>query len=139
MNDRLIDKYLSEGAKFTEFNKSGKYYMGWVAIGFRKSNNPGRDIMNGLTFGLNSKNDGWFRKTEGHANGYGLPLTSFKITSRSPVVLGDYYVYKAIGTYISFEDDETIERDNFWLFIHKDYELSDVLTYIEKNNKNWRP
>lgn len=119
---------------FTQAQNSGST-IGFVAIDYREANDP-REFFYGFPYVLNSKGDGWFRKFEGQGNGYGLALKSIKITSTKPIEKGSFKLYKAS---IEFEDhyEDSIEKGKFWVAIHKQFTLDEVLGYIEKHKHEW--
>lgn len=120
-------------------------YLGFAAIGFRFSNNPGMDANKNEPYLLGSKGDSWFRKDEGHGTGYGLAIRKVKVTSKRPFEFGSgaYSAYKAKITYnpvSNTEDDsENYETDDFWIFVHETFELKDVIDFINKNVDKYVP
>lgn len=114
---------------------AARYCNGFVAIGFRE--NPAEADINRDNYILNSMGDGWFRRVYGIAKGHGLCLNSIKITSRSPKLVGDFYCHKAKINFTYPDGD--LGTDFFWLYIHEDYDLEQVLTYIEIHKHEWRP
>lgn len=121
---------------YLDYTKSvnEKYYLGYCAISFRDQSPNGNSHR---TFVLNSKGDGWFRRTSGPGDGYGLCINDLKITSSKPNKMGDFNVYKCVINYINWNEEEA--RDFFWLYVHKNFELEEILEYIEENKHNWRP
>jgi hypothetical protein len=113
------------------------YTIGYVAIGFR-TDKVGYDI-NKANFILNSKCDGWFRKDEGIANGYGLCINTIKITSSNPILVGDFLAYKAKIEYTNNDFEPKEERDFFWVYVHKQFDIKEVLDYIEEHKHEWHP
>lgn len=115
----------------------GRNCLGGAAI------SVGRDIRY-CEFILNAlEADGWFRKKEGPATGYGLMIRSIKVTSIKPEAIGDYWRYKVKITSLpssAYEDDKALyESDLSYLYIHNSYWLSDVLGHIESNKEKWKP
>ena len=68
-----------------------------------------------------------------------MAIQDIKITSRNPQKRGDFQVYKGKITYIPVADDEGLDTGNIFLWIDKDYDLDEVLAYINKNKHNWKP
>lgn len=115
--------------------KYNRYCSGHVFIGYRFSD--ARTDINRCNYKLNGKGDGWFRKIEGVANGYGLAINTVKITSRQPQLIGDFIAYKAVIQYTA--NDETPAEDKFWIFVQKQFDIEEVLEYIELTQHNWFP
>lgn len=130
---------MSKITDYVEAYNVGGFYIGYASILFRENNDPNTDLSSrhGFPYVLNSKNDGWFRKTEGIAQGYGLCINSIKITSRKPQLMGKFICYKAQIDYTSHE--ETPASDKFWVLVHQQFDIQEVLQYIEDNKKNWYP
>lgn len=116
--------------------KYNRYCSGYVFIAYRTEHDAGYDI-NQNNYKLNGKGDGWFRKIEGLCNGYGLAINAVKITSRKPQLVGDFIAYKAIIQFTA--NDETPAEDKFWIYVHKHFDIEEVLDYIEKTQHNWYP
>ena len=114
-----------------------RHYAGYASISFRQNNDPAYDIHR--VFVLNSHNDGWFRrdKQSGIMSGVGIAINSIKITSRNPQYLGNYVAHKCKIDYINNEEEQT--SDIFWLYVHKNFTLEEVIKYIEDNQENWYP
>ncbi|NCQ52030.1 hypothetical protein GW796_09075 [archaeon] len=112
--------------------------IGYAAIAFRENNDYVKALNVDFPFILNSKNDTWFRKIEGKAKGYGLAIKDVKITSRKPMTMGNFDIYKASIKYI---DDKTEEEniDNFWISVHNKFSIDDVINYIDKHKNKWVP
>lgn len=123
--------------EFLNYDKSviERYYIGYAAISFRIQN-PSDDSF--LAFVLNSEYDGWFRRVAGNSKGHGLCIKNLKISGKNPSVMGDFLVYKCKIDYID-SNDETKITDLFWLYVHKKFDIEDILEYIEENKHNWRP
>ena len=117
----------------------GKYCNGYVGISFR-TDKPEYDI-NKNNFILNSKFDGWFRKDSyaGVADGYGLMIRNIKITSRKPVLVGDFICHKAEIIYESNDFESSLVIDKFWVFVHKEFDIADVVEYIDSHINEWQP
>lgn len=124
--------------EFLNYQKSviEGYYIGYVAISFR-AQNPSVDSF--LAFVLNSQYDNWFRRVSGISKGHGLCIRNIKLTSKNPSVMGDFLVYKCKIDYINNNFESDIETDLFWLYVHKKFDVEDILKYIEENKENWKP
>jgi hypothetical protein len=128
---------ITESFTFLDYNRSFPYCNGWVFIAFRDKKKVSY-VINEDNFVLNSYGDGWFRKAKGTRWPYiGLCIKDIKITSRTPILIGDFICHKCECNYIDYQEDHC--KDKFWLFIHKKFELKDVLEYIETYSKEWRP
>ena len=134
---------LEEMKVFKLANPQHRYCNGYIAIGFR-TDKAYYDI-NKTNFELDSKLDGWFRKNEGRANGYGLCINYIKITNRKKHYqngnpnwvgesVGDFLCYKAEIDYTTNDFEPSDEIDKFWIFVHKQFDIEDVLEYIQKTN-----
>lgn len=124
---------------FRNYQKSvsERLYLGYAAISFRTTNFQSDSL---LPFVLNSKGDGWFRRTEGNSDGYGLAINDFQITTRSePITMGHYKVYKCKINFTDWSQEYKNETDFFWLYVHENFELEEILAYIEENKKDWYP
>ena len=115
-----------------------RYCCGFVSIAFRKHLEP-RDDINYGSYILNSGSDGWFRKDHdnGASSGHGLCIDQIKITGRNPAWVGDFLAYKCKIEYTTAE--ESPASDFFWLYIHKEFNIEDVLKYIEEHKGEWKP
>lgn len=123
--------------KFLDYKETvGKYYLGYASLSFRTTNFQS-DIHK--AFVLNSKGDGWFRKDNGIADGYGLCINRIKITSKTVRDIGAYLVYKCKIEYTGNDDEQTPETDLFWLYVHKNFEVEEILEYIKENKDKWYP
>ena len=126
-------------SKLVQDALANNFYAGYVFIKFREGNK--HDAVKS-EYTLNGKGDSWFRKLEDHpwgTKGFGLAIKSFKITSRTPQVHGHFNVYKGSITYIPNDDEDVTETGSIWLWVHKDYELQDVLDYVNKHKGSWKP
>lgn len=145
------NKFLKETSNFIEASSpsfidvhsalANGHYAGYVFIVFREGS---KDVHLGTggEYTLNGKGDTWFRKLEDHpagTKGYGLAITEFKITSRNPEVRGNFNVYKATIKYIPISDENSTDTATIFLWVHKNFELKDVLSYIDQNKHSWRP
>lgn len=129
---------MNEGIlNFVEAYNIHNHYIGYVAITYRSTNNPSLDLVSCHPYILNSKHDGWFRKNEGLADGYGLCINNVKITSRKPMVIGDFLAYKVAIDFTN--NDEIDDNDIFWLYVENKFDIKDVMEYIEKTKDNWYP
>jgi hypothetical protein len=118
-----------------DYNETvGKHYLGYASISFRTTNFQSDTHK---AFVLNSKNDGWFRKDNGIADGFGLCINEIKITSKTVQDMGSYLVYKCKIEYTDWE--EYPETDLFWLYVHKNFELEEIMEYISENKEKWYP
>lgn len=122
---------------YVESKRQGSY-IGFVSLWFRDTNNPSFDLM-GNSFILNSFNDTWFRCTEGNAKGYGLSITEFKVTGRTSLLMGNFNCYKVKVSYRDWYEEDLIREEFMWLAIHRDFEIEDVLGYINLHKDNWKP
>ena len=124
---------------FADYKQSVRdsYYIGYVSLSFRYSNNPMKDMYE--NFILNSYDDTWFRRVNGDTKGYGLAIQEIKVTSKNTVTMGDYICYKVKINHIDWYDDEYIKMDYMWLMIHKDWDLEEVMCYIKNNMSKWKP
>ena len=127
--------------EFTNYKKavSNRSYLGYAAISFRDAD-PNRNSHR--AFVLNSKDDGWFRRDDNNsiADGFGLAINEIKVTTRTaPVKMGNFNVYKVIIDYTDWSWEAKEERDFFWLYVHENFELKEILDYINENKENWRP
>lgn len=116
-----------------------KKSSGYVFIKFREG---GKHDYSKAEYTLNGTGDTWFRKLDNFpkgTKGYGLAVQSFKVTSRSPQTQGDYNVYKGTITFIPDGEEDSLDTGTVWLWVDKNYELDDVLAYINKNKGNWKP
>jgi hypothetical protein len=113
-----------------------RYCNGYASIGFRTAD--AGYVINHDNFILNSKNDGWFRKDYGIAKGHGLCINDIKITSRVPILVGDFICYKAVIQYTNNDFEPKEETDKFWVIVHKRFDIKDVMEYIQENKENWR-
>jgi hypothetical protein len=118
--------------------KYNRYCSGYVFIAYREEDEPASYAINKYNYKLNSKCDGWFRKIGGVSNGYGLAINSIKITSRQPQLIGDFLTYKCTIQHIDCDTEEAI-TDKFWLFVHRHFNVEEVLDYIEQNQHKWYP
>jgi len=101
-------------------------WLGNAAIDYRSN----QQMFNAYV--LNSKGDGWFRKTEGISKGYGLALKNIKVTQKEGKIFGDYLQYKVKLTYID-DNTEKETTDMGYLVINtKNTTLDEVLNYISK-------
>jgi hypothetical protein len=129
------------------FNSS----IGFASIAFRTSEDPSYAI-NQNNFNLNTTGDGWFRKDKyaGPASGYGLCINSIKITNRKKTYhageptwvgqeVGNFIAYKAIINYTNNNFDPEVEEDKFWVFVHKQFDIHDVIEYIVNHRDEWKP
>lgn len=126
---------------FTNYKKSvsERLYLGYASISFR-DNTP--NMNSHRAFVLNSKGDGWFRRDDKDSvsDGYGLVINEIKVTTRTnPIVMGNYNVYKCVITYVDWSWEAEEKKDFFWIYIHKNFDLSEILDYIEENKENWYP
>ncbi len=120
-------------------SRSEGVYLGYAAIAFRDKAKPDASAYEYI---LNGTGDGWFRKVEGNAKGYGLCIIQVKVKSKKGQHYGPkYIVYKAMMKYIPSdkEEEEDAEVHPIWIFVHNDFELEDVLSYIQQNSNKWRP
>lgn len=111
-----------------------------------------------MVYGLNSHNDGWFRRTEGQAAGYGLAIQDFRISSnkdlwapenlvRSKNTDGNgnklyYKRYKCVATVEYFDGDgesEGTSKETMYITIASCYTPEDILKYIKANKSKWKP
>ena len=69
------------------------YYIGYVSLSFRYTNNPHKDMHE--NFILNSYEDTWFRRVDGNTKDYGLAIKEIKITSENFVTMGDFFCYQS--------------------------------------------
>lgn len=112
--------------------------IGYAAIVYREGNDYSKALNVGNPYILNSKNDTWFRITEGKGKGYGLAINDVKITSRKPAEMGNFNIYKAVIKYIDDKsEEETV--DNFWISVHNKFNIEDVLSYVNKHKDKWVP
>lgn len=116
-----------------------RYYAGYVFLRFKNNNYKGGSEAD-PAYVLNGSGDTWFRRIEGPGKGYGLAITDMRVSyTRPPTNMGNFNVYRAIVTYIPWDDEEKQEKATMHLWIHKDYELSDVMHYIYEHMHTWRP
>jgi hypothetical protein len=143
-----MSNLLAEMKEFKSKNPQHRYCNGYISIGFRGTKSD-YDI-NRDNFSLNGMNDGWFRKIDGLAKGHGLCINNIRVTNRKyhyfngePSFIcntvGDFLCYKAIIDYTNNDFDSKDETDLFWIFVHKNFALADVLDYIEENKEGWYP
>lgn len=113
------------------------HYAGYASISYRINIDPAYDIH--TPFVLNSCGDGWFRKDKhaGVTAGCGLCINSIKITGRIHKHLGKYTALKCIIDFTDYNEEPA--TDKFWLFVHDDYTVEEVLQYIEDNKDKWVP
>jgi hypothetical protein len=90
--------------------------------------------------------DGWFRKMEGPAKGYGIAVRDIKLTSKKDKLDGTSSPYERYDVKVTYlpssedtDDSNKYESSLGWLWVHRDYSLEEVLEYIKKNMKNWTP
>lgn len=122
--------------------------LGWSSLFYRNSNNPQRDHLRGVVYVLNAGGDGWYRGNDPRLHTQvGLSLVSLKITSKDPVQWPQGRLYKCRVNHIETDGDfnKPIEQqeyetsDPMWLYVANEFELEDVLKYINQNSKKWRP
>lgn len=125
--------------EFLNYNKSkqDRSCIGYASIAFRTEESYQTSCYK--SFILNSKNDGWFRKDEGIADGFGLCINEFKITSHKPVTMGAFNVYKCKINYTDWAYDSEIQNDFFWLYVHENFDLEEIINYINENKESWYP
>lgn len=92
--------------------------------------------------------DGWFRKTENPAKGYGLMLRDVKLSSKKmPTVENGISVYPVNITFLPADVDEDdpseYKKVQASMFINDNIDSSvtadDVIRYVNKNKDNWIP
>jgi hypothetical protein len=122
--------------EFTNYSKSRieRYCVGYASIAFRESNDPSY-ALNNNPFVLNSKNDGWFRKVDGNSAGFGIAINDFKITSKNPIKIGHFYAYKCKISYTNWAWEPEEEKDFFWLFVHQNFEVEEIVEYINDHDR----
>lgn len=132
-----MSNLLAEMKEFKSKNPAHRYCNGYISIGFR-SKDADYDI-NKDNFVLDGGNDGWFRKIDGIAKGYGLAINELKVTSKQFWVVGDFYCFKAKIAYTNWNWNPEDETGLVWVFVHKAFEIEEVLEYIEENKEGWYP
>lgn len=97
---------------------------------------------------LDWKNDGWFRKYEGNAKGYGIKIRDIKLTTqKTQPWAGDgettggrlfsvKITFEPIG---QFEDTEVRPNETLLakLYVHHSVELPTVINYIKQHMDTW--
>lgn len=137
----------------TDFNQTRNTFksaIGFAAIGFRGTESADYAI-NQNNFYLNAAGDGWFRKDKyaGIASGYGLMIRNIKITNRKKHYhngepsfvgqeIGNFVAYKASIIYETNDFESEVVEDKFWVFVHKQFDIKDVVEYIDTHINEWR-
>jgi hypothetical protein len=126
----------------SEYGKSqlDRSALGYASISFRKTTNPANPDELYTGYICNSHGDGWFRKEKSNSitSGYGLAINDVKVTSRKPIAIGkNFLAYKAKIEYIN--NEEQVETDMFWIYVHNSHTIEDVLNYIEDHQEEWYP
>lgn len=147
-----------KGKKFTDYpatlvDDSGKIQnlaYGYVALVFGRGTSA--EISNAYYI-LNAEDDTWFRRTEGNGKGYGLNLRKLKV-GKVPIRINKWPSYDKYRVQITYwandymdeptwadEDDnpENWKTDNGTMLIAKGIDKDEVLSYIRKHIKNWKP
>ena len=92
---------------------------------------------------LDSKRDGWFRKIEGVAKGYGAMLRSVKLSGRKTKEWASGSLTAVLVTYLPHTQDEddpkAYETTKGYLYVHNSIDAHDVIDYINTNKKKWVP
>jgi hypothetical protein len=104
----------------------------------------GRPFAGGWTYWLSR--DGWFRKKEGQAKGYGLMIRSVSTGTKPVEITPHFKVYRATMSYLPTEtpmdtdrDDVGVwEKDKFYVIVHNNYTIQEVKKYIENNMSKWQ-
>ena len=112
--------------------------MGFAAIYISRE-----DIHLVAPYILDFKRDGWFRKSEGVAKGYGAMLRSIRISGSKTKTWGSGSLLSVILTYLPHtadEDDPKLyESSKGFLYVHNSVEAQDVVDYINANKSKWVP
>ncbi len=125
-----------EPTDYKEFKDQG-FYNGACALTYREPSDTEVDCSR-TGFICNSTGDGWFRKDEGIAKGYGLAIKSMRVTA-SPKHWGSAtMMVKVKVTHIDDRTEETVSS-LFWLTYHNNVTLESITDYIFENSMNWRP
>lgn len=130
---------LEDFTDYPPYYSKGSIPIGYVFIKFREG---GKHDVAKSEYILNSMGDTWFRKVEDHpkgTKGYGLAIQDLKVTSKTPMQYGRSNAYKASIKYTPVSDENTIETASVWLYIYNEYELKDVLKYINLHKNKWKP
>jgi hypothetical protein len=92
---------------------------------------------------LDIKRDGWFRKSEGVAKGYGIMLRSIKLSGSKTKTWGTGSLLPILLTYLPHTADEEdlklYEKSKGFLYVHNSVEAQDVIDYINANKSKWVP
>jgi hypothetical protein len=92
---------------------------------------------------LDIKRDGWFRKSEGVAKGYGIMLRSIKLSGSKTKTWGTGSLLPILLTYLPHTADEEdlklYEKSKGFLYVHNSVETQDVIDYINANKSKWVP
>jgi hypothetical protein len=124
---------------FTDIHsaKSKRYCIGYAALAF-KQDTPGSDC--NRAFICNETGDGWFRRDNcsGPSSGHGLSIIQIEVLKNKVKVVGDFQVH-SVKLILLGNNEIDITEESFWLYIHKDFSLAEVLRYIYLNSYKWRP
>ena len=92
---------------------------------------------------LDVKHDGWFRKSEGVAKGYGTALRSIKLSGSKTKTWGTGSLLPILLTYLPHtadeEDPKLYEKSKGFLYVHNSVEAKEVVDYINANKSKWVP
>lgn len=109
--------------------------VGVIGIEFRKG-----EAIN-LDYTLDK--DGWFRRESGVGKGYGLMIRNLKITSSKPQIRGKFKIHKGKMTYLpsseDIDDPSKYKTDPVYIWVYKNYEIGNVLSYIDREKGKWIP
>ena len=121
--------------------KGGARLDGVIGLEFAERKRPsiqGRAV--GLDYAL--KSDGWFRRISGAGKGYGLMIRSMTAGTK-PVKTTEFFnVYRSTVTYLPdahYNDDhpDKHKKAKMYVWVHRNYDISDVLGYVRSNLKKF--
>lgn len=91
---------------------------------------------------LDAKRDGWFRKIEGKAKGYGLMVRSVKLSGRKTKEWASGSLTAVIVTFLPLTqdtDDGVYEESKGYLYVHNSIDAHKVIDYINTHKSEWVP
>jgi hypothetical protein len=92
---------------------------------------------------LDVKRDGWFRKSEGIAKGYGVMLRNVKLSGRKTKEWGSGSLTAVLVTYLPHTDEDDdpklYETSKGYLYVHNSIDAHEVIDYINTHKNKWIP
>jgi hypothetical protein len=92
---------------------------------------------------LDVKHDGWFRKSEGVAKGYGVMLRGIKLSGRKTKEWATGSLLPVMVTFLPLtqdeEDPKQYETSKGFLYVHNSVDAKEVVDYINANKSKWVP